>query len=174
MSSGGYQAGGFGTVGVDWKPRHLFLDATGTYEAARKNNDATVGNEHGHTRRLEGTVMLPVGRWAFGGGYAWSKLDTTNYSKSSTRPELGGAYSWKDARLQALYVLPGTDWQNGSQGVRSRLDVAIARHLFARVELGVYRAHGSVTNPDDPQTTAQELARHDWFEVVNLGMGWRF
>lgn len=174
MSSGGYQAGGFGAVGAQYAPRHLFLDASGAYEAARKNNDATVGNEHGHTRRLEGVAMLPIGRWAFGGGYTWSKLDTTNYSKSSARPEFGGAYSWKSARLQALYVLHGTDWQNGSQGVRSRLNVQLTRHLFARAELGVFRAHGSVTDPNDPQTTAMELKRHDWFEVANFGMGWRF
>lgn len=177
MSNSGVQTvAGVGSVGLTWHPKCLFFEATGDYIAARKSNDNTIGNDSGHTRRLEGVVLYPVGRWAFGGGYSYSKLDTTNYSKSSGHPEVGGAFEWKrkPVRLQMLYVLPGSDWQNGVQGVKSVLFVPLTKHIFTRIEGGGYRSYSTVTDPADASTTAMEKSHHDMFTVVRLQMGVRF
>ena len=72
-------------------------------------------------RSAEGLARM--NKWYVGGGASWSQL-TTNYSKQSWHPRVGGGRDWirEDFSLrgQVEYVLPGSDHQNAVQGPEFR------------------------------------------------------
>jgi hypothetical protein len=86
--------------------------------------------------------------WYFGGGVQQNRLETVAYSKQAWRPTFGGG---KDLiretfslRAQALYVLPGTDHLNATQGPEISVwlpSPASKAHWLYREAIGIYEYH---------------------------------
>ena len=168
INGGGYQAiseNMGGGLRVD-SPRILSSVEVG-YGNARKVNDATINNHSGHERSAEVRTFYKLGNGLyFGGGAQWSQTSTTNYSKQSWRPTLGigkdllrNTYS---LRLQCMYLVPGSDKINASQGPEISLTFpspASNHHFYFRLVLDVYRFHTTDTL-SDPVTSAIQRGEH--------------
>lgn len=178
-------------AGLRIDSKHFIFDANANYDNGHKTNDNTGINEKGHDRGLVGSMYyrLPSG-WAFGAGARWSQLSTTNYTKSAWRPTFGGSRDFfvRDCmaegcphaftmRIGADYVLPGTDWQNGSQGPSVSFYLpspSARRHVFFREILGIYRYHDTVTDRTDPVLTRMESSHHSVDSFLELTLMYRF
>lgn len=175
FSNSGFQTvSGNAGGGIQLSTKHLFSDSSAVYILTRKSNDNTVDNFHAHVWQTEGTGFLRTGKYFFGGGVQYHKLNTTNYMKQSYNPEFGGGREWDKVRLTALYYLPGNDWQNDEQGVKVSLWANPKGHLFAKVTIGVNFFHDTVTDPLDLSTTAMEKSVRHVTESVVMQAGWRF
>ena len=117
------------------------LEFHGTYNAARKVNDGTGDNPHGHVRSVNGSAFIRLPRyWLAGVNYGYGALSTTNYKKSGSGYSVGGGRDFilSDAsfRMTALYGPPS----GGAQGldVTFTLPSPITQHHFYFYEdLGV-------------------------------------
>jgi hypothetical protein len=166
-----------GGAGFRIDSRRLLLDTNAWYDNGHKTNDNDQPNPKGRDRGLDGSAYYRLASgWAFGAGARWSELSTTNYHKGAWRPVFGGSKDYfhkpctaehcgRDfsARIGIDYVLPGTDWENGSQGPLFTLYVpspSAKAHIFYRETLGVYRFHDTVTDRSDPILTLQQTSNH--------------
>src|ERR1700733_15452656 len=78
-------------TGIDLESSHAIVRALGAYDDGHKTNDGDQPNPNGHDRYLESAAYFRIrSRWFFGGGWRWSQLSTTNYTKDAARPEFGG------------------------------------------------------------------------------------
>ena len=74
--------------GLNWETARFSFIGIADYSFARKTNDGTLHNDHGHSRTLQSDLFFKVGDgWLLGGGAGWNKTYTTNYDKI--------AYSWR-------------------------------------------------------------------------------
>lgn len=180
-----------GAGGFRIDSQHFIVDAYGEYDNGHKVNDNDQPNPNGHDRGLVGSAYyrLPAG-WAVGAGARWSELSTTNYNKSAWRPTFGGSKDYFGnhcqeqncageftMRMGVDYVLPGTDWQNRSQGPLFSLYIpspAVQAHIFYRETVGIYRFHETVTAPTDAALTSQQLADHGFDAFAEFTLMFRF
>jgi hypothetical protein len=168
INGSGYQAISevlAGGLRVD-SPRILSTLEVG-YGNARKVNDATINNRSGHERSAQARAFYKLGNgFYFGGGAQWSQTSTTNYTKQAWRPTLGMGkdflWSMHSLRLQGMYIFPGSDNINGSQGAEISLiypSPASNHHFYFRPVLTVRRFHTTDTF-SDPETSAMQRAAH--------------
>jgi len=171
-----------GGAGLLLNSPKFLSDIEGRYMNAHKTNDNTVNNRKGHERFLEGRVFYRYKRGLYvGGGAQWSETSTTNYTKKGWRPTFGlGGDHFSDGysmRWQALYILPGTDKANALQGPEFQLWLPspVSRsHFFYRQTLGIYEFHATITDPNDPILTAQQIASRHSAAFLDFTFGWRF
>jgi hypothetical protein len=101
--------------------------------------------------------------WYFGGGTQWSRLSTILYAKQAWRPTFGGGKDFAresfSGRVQAVYVLPGTDHLNAVQGPEISLwlpSPASKHHFFLRETVGIYEFH-QTSVPGNPGTNVRSV-----------------
>lgn len=132
--------------GVNVEGTHLIFRGLAAYDNGRKADDNTQPNPNGHGRYLDSGIYFrpALPGWKrglyFGGGYRWSQLSTTNYSKSGSRYQLGGGYDWfwrqcdgcrRDfsVRVHVDWVTAGSDCQKGEYFL-----MAIRVHCYSTFE----------------------------------------
>src|SRR5438045_135444 len=204
LNGGGY-APLSGKVGAGLRidTNRLIWSATVTYDNGRKSNDNTINNDKGNDKGLESSIYYRFSNgWFAGGGAGWSKLSTTNYSKQSFHPSIGGGkdYFHKECagedcvsnwsmRLQADYQLKGAEHvdprgctvangqcTNELQGPKITLYMpspARAGHLYWRQTVGVYMFHNTVTSTD-PSLTALQTSKRSVATFLEFVMMYRF
>ena len=151
------------------------------YEGVRKTNDNTGNNPSGRQRSLRGEAFWrrAAGNGLYsGGGVVWSQLSTTNYAKQSWHPAMGGGKDFLrrdySMRLQALYLLTGSDRANGVHGAEVSLfypSPAVSRHWYFRSALALYRFHTTDTL-SDPATSAEQRADKHFTARPHDFLGW--
>jgi hypothetical protein len=188
-------------TGLNVESRHWVMKALAAYDNDRKTDDGTQPNPKGHDRYLDGGIYfrpswLPSqlaflgtpDRWFFGGGYRWSQLSTTNYTKGGSRPQFGGGRDFVmrscslcrrdfSMRVAVDYFTAGTDWQNGSHGAEVTLTFPRPRenrHWFWREQIEIYRYHQSVTDPTNIALTREQLSNKGVDSASNFGIFYRF
>ena len=181
-------------TGLKVESSNWVMKASAAYDNGRKVNDDDQPNPNGHDRYLEsGIYFRPTWQalasdWFFGGGWSWNQLSTTNYTKSGTRPRIGGGYDLVlrscsicrrdfSMRIAMDWVMAGTDWQNGSHGpdiVISMPGPRETRHWFWQEEIGIYRFHETVTEPANLTLTNQQQADRNVDFFSNMGVVYRF
>ncbi|MFZ0958435.1 MAG: hypothetical protein WAN60_18985 [Candidatus Sulfotelmatobacter sp.] len=187
--------GGFGSeayraeVGVDVETVHVVLDAMGAYEGVRKNDDNDQPNPNGRERYLESAAYYRVARgWSVGGGLRWNQLSTTNYSKSASRPEVGGEYDLIQRpcdgcrrdfsmRVNLDWVMAGTGGENGSQGAAITMTLPTPRekrHWFFRSSVIVDRFHTTITEPDNLALSREQRGQQHFAGFADSGLVYRF
>jgi hypothetical protein len=182
LQGGGYAPTAWaGGVGVNVEFKHLVLDTSASYAAAHKVNDNTINNHSGHQRGLDGNVFYRFNKLYLGGGASWSQLSTTNYAKQSWHPAVGVGRDWLregfSMRGQVLYVMPGDDHLNGTQGPEFSLwlpSPAAAHHVFWRQTIGIYAFHETVTDPSDKVLTAEQMSTRSVTGYVSFNLMYRF
>jgi hypothetical protein len=172
LSRGGYDpAGGIVGAGVNLESTRVLFWAEASADNLHKRDSGT-----GRGLALKSRVFFTAGRgFFFGGGAQWSKLTTVLYSKQAWRPTFGGGKDFIredfSMRAQVIYVLPGTDRLNASQGPEISLwlpSPARGRHWFYRQTLGLYEAH-QTTVPGNRGTRDRFLT-----SFLNMTMLYRF
>ncbi len=167
------------------------------------NFDNTANNYKGHDRFLRGFAAFKQGNNYFGVGARWSQLSTTNYTKGgdafaagSWHPEVGVGRDWstKNSRLfmrtQGAYMFQPSkevvhypDGSNcdgcgsGSHGADITLwfpSPARPGHIFAKMNVVLYRFHDTITAPSNiPLTQTQSNNRH-LADSTEFSVGFRF
>lgn len=180
-----------GGAGIRVDATRFILDANAWYDNGHKSAERGQPNPKGHDRGAEGSMYFRFASgWALGGGACWSQLSTTNYTKSAWRPTFGGnrdlflgecqspeCHRQFTMRVGVDYVLPGTDWKNGSQGPQFSVYIpspSLRRHLFFREKLGIYRFHDTVTDRTDPALTRLQTSKHGVDSFLELTLMYRF
>jgi hypothetical protein len=169
LMQGGYSpAAGNLAGGLNIEAARFFALATASADNGHKLDSGT-----GHDVYLEARTFLRLGRgWYGGGGAQWNKLTTDEYSKQAWRPAFGGGKDvFRDdfsLRAQVVYVLPGTDRLNASQGPEISVwwpSPATQHHLFYYQTIAIYGAH-QTSVPGDPGTNVRYLNTFATFAVV--------
>jgi hypothetical protein len=192
--------GGYGALayrvegGLNVEATHVVFRALAAYDNGHKVNDGDQPNPKGHDRYLESALYFRPARpgWTrmfyFGGGYRWSQLSTTNYTKGGSRYEIGGGYDWflrpceaclrdLSMRFSLDWVTAGTDWQNGSHGPNLKLtwpSPREKRHWFYRQQIGVYRFHETITEPTNVPLTRLQRSHKSMDSFLDFGVIYRF
>lgn len=181
-------------AGINLEATHIVFRVLGAYDNGHKVNDNDQPNPNGHDRYLDSAVYYRLaskgwsGNLYFGGGYTWSELSTTNYSKGAGRYQLGGGYDWSrracelcrrsfSMRLNMDWITAGQDWQNGSHGPSISLTIPSPRenrHWFYRETVSIYRFHESVTEPSNLALTVQQRADKSVDSFADFGIVCRF
>jgi hypothetical protein len=195
LMGGGYgPVAGRAEAGINVEGTQVLFRALGAYDNGRKTNDGDQPNPKGHDRYLEGALYFrpALASWwnglFFGGGYRWSQLSTTNYTKGGSRYELGGGYDWArrvcdgcrrdfSMRVNLDWVAAGSDWQNGSHGPNVTVTMPSPRekrHLFWRESMGIYRFHDTITEPTNVPLTAEQRANKHTDSFLDCGVFYRF
>jgi hypothetical protein len=192
LMGGGYrQIAGVAGAGFRIDSPHFLFDASALYDNARKVNDGTGLNPHGHDRGLQSMSYYRfTSGWFLGAGVGWKKLSTTNYSKSSVRPRFGGGKDFVSKRcagedcitdfsmrLGTDYLIPGTDWQNGLHGPQINIYVPSPSekgHIFYRETIGIYRFHQTLTDRTNLQMTRAQMGRRYWTGFSEFTIMYRF
>jgi hypothetical protein len=160
LSRGGYQpTGGVVGTGLDLENTKFLFLAEASADDLHKRDSGT-----GNDLALKSRIFFTAPRgFFFGGGAQWSKLTTILYSKQAWRPTFGGGKDFIredfSMRAQVVYVLPGTDRLNASQGPEMSLwlpSPSHGRHWFYRQTLGLYEAHQTAV-PSNPGTSDRFL-----------------
>jgi hypothetical protein len=127
---------------------------------ARKRDSGT-----GHDLFMKARAFYGIRNgWYFGAGVQQSRLITIDYSKQAWRPAFGGGRDFVretfSFRAQALYILPGTDHLNASQGPEFTMwlpSPASKAHWLYREVIGIYEFHQTAV-PGDPGTEYRHLS----------------
>lgn len=179
--------------GIDVESDHFIARALGAYDDGHKVDDGDQPNPKGHDRFLDGAVYyrLTSGRFKrfyFGGGYTWSQLSTTNYTKGGGRYQIGGGYDLfarvcsecrRDfsMRFNVDWITAGNDWQNGSHGPDLTMTFPSPtekRHWFWVEAIGVYVFHQTVTEPNNPPLVKFQMAQKGVDSFGDFGFIYRF
>jgi hypothetical protein len=172
LSRGGYDpAGGIVGTGLGLESAKVLFWAEASADNLRKQDSGT-----GRGLALKSRIFFTTSRgFFFGGGAQWSKLTTVLYSKQAWRPTFGGGKDFIredfSMRAQVIYVLPGTDRLNASQGPEISLwlpSPAQGRHWFYRQTLGLYETHQTAV-PGDRGTNERFLT-----SFLNMTLLYRF
>jgi hypothetical protein len=183
-----------GTAGVGLRvdSLHLLANTEASYDNAHKSNDNDQPNPKGHDRGLDGSSYYRLSSgWYFGGGWRWSQLSTTNYTKSGSRPSFGGgrdyfhqACAGEDCatdfsmRLGIDYVLPGTDHTNALQGPMISFyapsPTARGHHVYVRETLGIYVCHDTITDPTNTILTRRQIGNRSVTSFSQFTVAYRF
>jgi hypothetical protein len=191
IMGGGYAVWAYRVEGgIDVESTHFIGRALGAYDDGHKVDDGDQPNPKGHDRYLDTAVYyrLDSGRFQrfyFGGGYTWSQLSTTNYTKGGGRYQLGGGYDVftrnceecrRDfsMRVNTDWITAGNDRQNGSHGPEVTLTFPSPiekRHWFWVEAIGVFGFHQSVTEPTNLplvqfQTSQKSIDAYGDFGVI--------
>jgi hypothetical protein len=170
------------------------MKAGAAYDDGHIVNDGDQPNPKGHDRYLESAIYFrpPIeplsGRWFVGGGFTWSQLSTTNYTKGGSRPLIGGGYDLVSRlcpscrrefsmRIAMDWLMAGSDWQNGSDGPQITFTLPglrEQRHWFLRERLGVYRFHDTVTDRTNLSLTQEQQSNKHFDSFLDLGIIYRF
>jgi hypothetical protein len=179
--------------GIDVESSHFLARALGAYDDGHKVDDGDQPNPKGHDRYLDGAVYYrlhsgwPRGLY-FGGGYTWSQLSTTNYTKGGGRYQLGGGYdifqrSCNECRrdfsirVNMDWITAGQDWQNGSHGPNTTVTMPSPiekRHWFLVDSVAIYRFHQTVTEPNNPPLVQFQRAKKYFDGNDDVGIVYRF
>jgi len=195
LMGGGYApvAGRF-EVGLQVESTHWVIPIGAAYDSGRQVNDADQPNPKGHDRYLDAAGYFRPGSALFSGrafigfGGRWSQLSTTNYAKTSNRPQIGGGYDLvlrscsvcrRDFSMRILmnWVLAGNDWQNGSHGPETTISIPSPReqrHWFWQERVGIYRFHDTVTDRDNISLTLSQRAHRSFACYAIFGIVYRF
>lgn len=188
---GGYApVAAYGETGLTFEASPGIAQFLGGYDNGRKDDDGDQPNPKGHDRYLRGSFYLRPApgkrpQWLLGGGYRWSQLSTTNYTKGGSRPFFGFRYDlYRDhsgsdplgggpwsMRLGLDYFTAGTDWQNGVHGVELSLTMprpVEKRHAFFESTFDLTRFHETIAE------RSQVPGYHQFDGYMSLGMLWRF
>jgi len=109
FEGGGFSTGFASMGGADLEIRRFIVQATGSYDFIRKNDDNDqVPNEHGYTRGLEAQTFLRLSKNFFGFGTRWGETAVTPYRKYSWAPEIGAGHDFLSSggvrwRLEGSY-----------------------------------------------------------------------
>lgn len=187
--------------GINVESRHFVMNAEAAYDNDRKTNDNDQPNPKGHDRHLQGTIAFrpssfpkalrflgDPAHWYFGAGYRWNQLSTTNYMKSGSRPQFGGAYDLVirscsicrrdfSVRMAMNYFTAGNDSQNGSHGIEMGFTFPTPRedrHWFWRQRIEVSRFHTTVTDPTDTPLTREQKSHKGMNSSGDFGVVYRF
>jgi hypothetical protein len=193
---GGYAPlAAYGELGGDVERSPGLAHAHFGYDNGHKTDDGDQPNPKGHDRYLNFSGYWRIRhhqKWFAGGGWRWSQLSTTNYTKGGSRPFFGGGYDlyfdrrgtrpedvgdYLSARFTLNYFTSGTDWQNGSHGIDFGLWMPRPiekRHLFFAYRLLLYRANETVTEPTNLPLTQQQRADRFFDSTVSIGVMYRF
>lgn len=183
LNGGGYTpvSGTFGG-GFSFEPKHLVIEGLATYDNGRKTNDGTLNNLKGHTRELRAGLFYRLpSYWFFGTDGTWVQLSTTNYKKQMWNTSFGGGRDFSifstTTRMKFTYTLPYFDHSNGLQGLNIHIYIPSPLHQ-GRVtfyeQVGIFRVHDTITAPNDPVTTARELASRHFTSSASFGLRVRF
>lgn len=120
----GYQGWGFaGNGGADFLLKHTTLTA----KVGVDTLDKKIINS-GTTFRVEGNGYYSFSRHFFaGGGFAWGRLMTNQYTKQAIYPYVGAGGVAQGCTFSVNYYLPGSDNSNGVRGPRIESVVPIKR-----------------------------------------------
>jgi len=168
MQGGYFPAAGSLGVGLNVEAPKFMVVAGASADNGHKLDSGT-----GHDAYVQARTFLRFKRgWYCGGGAQWNKLTTDVYSKQAWRPAFGGGKDlFRDdfsMRTQVLYVLPGTDRLNASQGPEISLwlpSPVANRHLFYHQTIGIYGAHQTSVS-GDPGTNVRYLSVFAGFTVM--------
>jgi hypothetical protein len=195
LMGGGYAVWAYRIeAGLNVEGTHLIFRSLAAYDDGHKVDDNDQPNPKGHDRYLDGALYFrpALPGWTrslyFGGGYRWSQLSTTNYTKGGSRYQLGGGYDWfmrscescrrdYSMRVNVDWVTAGTDWENGSHGPDITLtwpSPREARHFFYREEIALYRFHTTVTETNNLYLTQQQRAEKSFDSFADFGIFYRF
>lgn len=181
-------------TGLNVESRQWVMKAGAAYDDGHIVNDGDQPNPKGHDRYLESAIYFrpPIeplsGRWFVGGGFTWSQLSTTNYTKGGSRPLIGGGYDLVSRlcpscrrefsmRIAMDWLMAGSDWQNGSDGPQITFTLPglrEQRHWFLRERLGVYRFHDTVTDRTNLSLTQEQQSNKHFDSFLDLGIIYRF
>lgn len=176
-------------AGIDMESTHAIVRALGAYDDGHQIHDADQPNPHGHDRYLEGAAYFRTrSRWFLGLGWRWNRLYTTNYTKGGSGPEFGGGYDinlrscrvcsrYFSMRIEADWVIAGTDWRNGSHGINTHLTFPAnseKRHWFWRQSVGAYAFHQTVTEPTNLPLVQFQLSKKGVEADANFAIVYRF
>lgn len=95
----------------------------------------------GKSLAFENTAFSKVGHWMFGGGSRYGYTQTSQWSKSSSRPFFATGYDAETFRVTGRYKLPMFDKQNGLNGPQVRVELKANHHFSVEILAGVYRFH---------------------------------
>jgi hypothetical protein len=192
LMGGGYSPlAAIGGAGFRIDAKHFLLDTNGWYDNGHKTNDNNQPNPKGHDRGLAGSTYYRLSSgWFMGAGARWSELLTTNYKKSAWRPTFGGGKDYihqrcalEDCitdfsmRIGVDYVLPGSDWTNGSQGPLVTIYIpspSVKAHIFYRETVGMYRFHDTVTDRTNAILTREQMSHHSGDAFSEFTVMYRF
>lgn len=180
--------------GVGMEATHIVFQALGAYDNGHKVYDGDQPNPKGRDRYLDSGLYFRPARhgWSrqlyFGGGYTWTQLSTTNYTKGAGRAQIGGGIDWFvrtcdpcrrvfSMRVSMDWQTVGQDWQNGSHGPNMGFVIPSPRekrHWFYREQVGVYRFHETVTEPYDLPLTRLQRSDKSSDEFIDMGILYRF
>jgi len=181
-------------TGFHVESRQWVMKASAAYDNGHKVNDGDQPNPKGHDRSLESAIYFrpPIaplsGHWFIGGGFSWSQLSTTNYTKSGSRPLIGGGYDLAlracaacrrdfSMRIAVDWLTAGSDWENGSHGPQitfSLPGLREQRHWFWQQRLGIYRYHDTVTDRTNVSLTQEQRSQGHLDSFVDFGIIYRF
>lgn len=169
-------------LGADFESHYFILDATGSYDNARKVNDGTVDNTKGHIRAANTSAYYRLPNyWFVGTDATWSQLLTTNYRKHGFGMNFGGGgdFIFQDAslRLAAAYAPSVFDPVNGLQAISFQFmepSPLRQRHVMFTVSSSISFFHDTLTEPNNPVTTAREKAVRGHGGSSSFGLLFRF
>lgn len=175
--------------------KHFVFSGEASYDNDGKSNDNDNITRSGHDRRLKGSAYYRTeGGWFVGAGARWSKLYTVLYTKQQWHQTVGAGKDivgpFFSTRIQGDYVLPqGAEHTSASgcavpkgqcgsgvQGPEFSLffpSPAVKAHLFARITIGAYSAHTTITSTD-PHLTEIQKGHRIFLGETELTLAWRF
>ncbi len=174
--------------------RQCVMKGIASYDNGHMVNDADQPNPKSHDRSLESAIYFrpPIaflsGHWFIGGGFRWSQLSTTNYTKDGSRPQFGGGYDLAtracpgcrrefSMRIALDWITAGSDWENGSHGPQIAFSIPSLReqrHWFWQQRLGIYRFHDTVTDRGNLSLTREEQSQKHFDSFLDFGIIYRF
>jgi hypothetical protein len=163
--------------GINYEGKRLAFNGFVNYDNARKTNDGTGDNPHGHSRGFGGFLFVRLNKGRLAGGKAsWGETSTTNYQKLAWGWSFGGGkdifLSDFSCRLTAVYRLPYTDHVNGVQGPTLAFTTpspSTMHHVYFVETLGVGVLHATITDPSNKELTEAQI--HDRAHSANLSFG---
>lgn len=177
-------------TGVQETSAHAMFDTYAEYSNTRKTDDNTVNNYSGHTRLLYGAARYRVSpKWFVGGGARWVELSTTNYTKQSWGPFIGGGLDIKSDRISLDYLwhaadhvsrkgcpVPNGQCTNGDKGFDWQWFMpspSSRSHVLFRMDVLPFWFHSTVTSTD-PTLTREQRAQLGTGCVLQLTLLFRY
>lgn len=156
---------GVAVAGVQFTPKHFYIDPEAQYINGGKTNDNDNTSSAGHTRYLKTNALVKIGKYYVGPGVSYAKLYTPDYIKSSVHPRFTVGRDFESGyvdRLLISYVNKGTDTANGMQGFDAQAYWFFGtKHVFLRMDLQSSFGHATVipvSKGGSTQSVANELA----------------